>query len=114
MRPKLASGFFGLCRCTVVQAHNTDVNDRRCAEGFERERGRCLGAVGSQSFSVCEVRSEHNGNRRGCGLLFNSSCVERILEKQSAKDNNDNYDTDSINLELTSYYNDQDTFHCYK
>ena len=50
VRSKLASRFLGLCRCAVVQGHNTDVNDRRCAGGFVCVRGRCLGIGRSQSF----------------------------------------------------------------
>ena len=55
-------GFPGLCRCTMVQGYNTDVNDRRCAGGFVRVRGRCLGAVGSQSLQRYEGFEMTKGN----------------------------------------------------
>ena len=40
------SFFFKLC----IRKKNTDDNDHRCAGGFLCVRGRCQGAVGSQSF----------------------------------------------------------------
>ena len=41
----------GVTRC------NTGVNDRRCAEGFVRVRGKCLGAVakGNDVVAACST-----------------------------------------------------------
>ena len=41
--------FVGELQFMEVTGYNTHVNDRRCAGGFVRVRGRCLGAVGWQS-----------------------------------------------------------------
>ena len=46
----------------MVERYNTDVDDRRCAGGFVRVRGRCSGAVGSQSLPGCEGCEVTKGN----------------------------------------------------
>ena len=61
-----------------VPGYNTDVSDRRCAGGFVRVRGRCLGAVGSQPLHKCEGCEVTGRN----DVMFDTSqCVERIVEK---------------------------------
>ena len=65
-----------------VTGHNTGVNDCRCAGGFVRVRGKCLGAVGSPILEGCEkCEVNKNGKRSDCGL-FDNNCAGRDLSKE--------------------------------